>query len=596
MAQNIYNPKTGQRGYQIPGSALQTGWQWDTGGAPAAPIPVTPTAPSSYGSLYDAATAEAQKAAKLIGGSYSPGAGYTPPTPTSPAPSTPATTPTTPNLSNGTDNEVLQAILDFKKTLNESNEAVTKAQTDVDAFDESKRTSFRNIEGQPIAMPFVTGQQAGWEKTYGDQGIALQNKLANIQTKRVADISSGSTNIDLLMKEREYQTGLNKPVTVGSGSSLVDPTTGQSIYTNKEAGGAGAAGIQEFNLAQEQGFSGSYLDFLNAKKYVTATGKVITDPLTGKQMIINPVSNISGVSTSGAVSGGTTLGTGAAGSVSLDVGSRGDSVTQLQSFLNSKGYSTAPDAPGVYGQGTQSAVAQFQKATGVDTSGGGVGTFGPRTQAAASGMGFALSGGGQTGDLSAIPAEIRASISDIGGLQFIDQSKLKSTQLPTAQRISEQYGIPLLSAAQSTAIRDASSAYSSATSIVNQIASTGQGLFTAGSIPDAVAMGPALSAQAAIKGTNANLYKSGVDSLLSILTRAAGEKVCSLPKMCRELKMPFRCSVGLVLIRPKAQNKNSQICKPCSIRYSPAHLLPTLAVAQNLTLVLVAEMLNINHT
>lgn len=430
----------------------------------------------------------------------------------------------TPNFSSGTNDEVLKAILDFKKTMNDSNQAVSSAQAESDAFDASRRKSFRDIEGQPISMPFLTGQESAWEKTYGDQGIALQNKLANIQAKRVADISAGTSNIDLLMKEREYQSGLNKPVTVGSGSALVDPTTGKSIYENEALGGSGAAGIQEFNLAQEQGFSGSYLDFLNAKKYVTATGKVITDPLTGKQMIINPVSNISGVGAGGSVGGGTTLGTAQAG-VSLDVGARGDSVSQLQSFLNSNGYSTAPDAPGSYGQGTQRAVAAFQKATGVDTSGGGVGTFGPRTQAVASGMGFALSGG-QTGgsNLSAIPAEIRASISDIGGLQFIDQSKLKSTQLPTAQRISEQYGIPLLSASQSTAIRDASSAYSSATSIVNQIASTGQGLFTAGTIQDAIAMGPVLSAQAAIKGTNANLYKSGVDSLLSILTRAAGEK------------------------------------------------------------------------
>jgi hypothetical protein len=185
----------------------------------------------------------------------------------------------------GTDDEILKAILDFKTSLNSSNEAVTKAQAESDAFDASRRTSFRNIEGQPIAMPFVTGQQSAWEKTYGDQGIALQNKLANLQAKRTADISGASTNLDLLMKEREYENSQkqyadsqNKPIEVdGQLVQRQSDGTYKSVFgVPKSTTTNQPASVQEYEYAKANGYTGSFNDYQNAdanrKKSIAAAG------------------------------------------------------------------------------------------------------------------------------------------------------------------------------------------------------------------------------------------------------------------------------------------------------------------------------------
>ncbi len=48
MAQNIYNPATGQKGYQVPGAALPAGWKWlDTASAPTPPVATTKTTVAS---------------------------------------------------------------------------------------------------------------------------------------------------------------------------------------------------------------------------------------------------------------------------------------------------------------------------------------------------------------------------------------------------------------------------------------------------------------------------------------------------------------------------------------------------------------------
>lgn len=447
---NIINPTTGQRAYQVPGAALQPGWQWESGGStPVTPTTSAPTpsissvpmaSPSSTQSLIDAYNKNGGKplTTEQIGSAMGT---PTVPTNTGPAYQPMQNAPTIPK--SGTDDEILKAILDFKSSLNSSNEAVNKAQAEADAFDASRRTSYRSIEGQPIAMPFVTGQESAWEKTYGDQGIALQNKLANLQAKRTADISGGLSTIEMLQKERQYQQDIAKPIELSAGATLYDPATGKPLYTAPANSASGTADIQEYNLAKAQGFQGSLLDYKNAEKYVTASGKVITDPLSGRQMIINPVSNISGVGSGG--------------------------------------------------------VSNF------GTSGGVIAGTG--------------SGGG-----TAIPPEIQPAISNIGGLQFIDRGKLKDTQVPSAQRISAQTGIPLLTSEQANKVKEAQATYSSATGLIQQLQQNGQDLFTAKTIQEALVQGPQLAIQAQIKGTKANLYQSTMDSLLSLLTRAAGEK------------------------------------------------------------------------
>ncbi|MES2006498.1 MAG: peptidoglycan-binding domain-containing protein, partial [Patescibacteria group bacterium] len=61
----------------------------------------------------------------------------------------------------------------------------------------------------------------------------------------------------------------------------------------------------------------------------------------------------------------------------LSVGSKGDDVSYLQTFLKAKNYFTYPTITGFYGSMTKNAVAAFQKDNGLEQ----VGNVGPLTRA-----------------------------------------------------------------------------------------------------------------------------------------------------------------------------------------------------------------------
>jgi peptidoglycan hydrolase-like protein with peptidoglycan-binding domain len=79
---------------------------------------------------------------------------------------------------------------------------------------------------------------------------------------------------------------------------------------------------------------------------------------------------------------------------------RGADVTLLQQFLIDKGWLLVPAPTGLYGVGTEAAVAKFQLAQGLVTSraSSGYGRVGPRTMAA---LNAAMAG--YSGDISAPP-------------------------------------------------------------------------------------------------------------------------------------------------------------------------------------------------
>jgi hypothetical protein len=88
--------------------------------------------------------------------------------------------------------------------------------------------------------------------------------------------------------------------------------------------------------------------------------------------------------------GGTTT-TGAQFTRDLTIGSTGADVTELQTWLISKGYSIPAGATGYFGVQTQAALAAFQAANGITPA---AGYFGPITRAKVNAM---LAGGGSTG-------------------------------------------------------------------------------------------------------------------------------------------------------------------------------------------------------
>lgn len=137
-------------------------------------------------------------------------------------------------------------------------------------------------------------------------------------------------------------------------------------------------------------------------------------------------------------------------------------------------------------------------------------------------------GGGSTGtfngDVSSLPTFIQPAVGNIAGANYIDESMLTPQQIPYAQQISAQSGIPLLSKDDVNKVQDANTTYQSGLGLINNVASLASSLITATTPVGAVAQAAKLNAQALIGGTQAKLYSDARNGFLSLITRAAGEK------------------------------------------------------------------------
>lgn len=516
---------------------------------PSSSSPVPMASPESTQSLIAAYNANGGKplTTEQIGSAMG-----SPTVPTNTASPTPAPgTPTGSSSSTGTDNEILKQLLDSMKVTPEETALqgkindISGQQAGINA---SRDLGIQGVNEQPIATPFITGEGAAITNraavqsgALGAQLDPLQRQMATMQAKRQASIDAGKAAL-------EY----SKPVNLGIGADLVNPLTGEKVasgqsYTQKMGADKIYSLYSQFpdagidpntdtlqSASQKAANSGSF-----KAKYI---GFQI-DPFTGEIISTNRYaagggttpSNLGtgGGSTGG--SGGSTLGTVG----SLDVGSQNASVKSLQSFLISQGYSIPDGATGYYGPQTQAAVAAFQKAAGVDTSGGGVGTFGPRTQAAAAAKGYSLAGtmtgsggapsGGGSTSTAGIPAQLQSSVTSVGNIKFIDGSKLTAAQIPYAQRAAQTSHIPYLSGDDASKVKAAYASYSGASSLVSELSSLSKNVLTAKNDP------AEMTAQAAklkfiekapylSTDDNAKEFIKARDALLSLITRAAGEK------------------------------------------------------------------------
>lgn len=224
MATNIYNPTTGQYGYQVPGATLQAGWQW--GSAPATPTPApaaTPTVPTAGISTPNTGnTGSLPAVPSYTGGSTMPAYGTpafnaqfgssTPaPTPTT---GTPAPAPAPTSDPTATSNEMLRNVLGLMKPSDEEL-GLSRNLANMEA---SRRLAFSDLEDQPIAAPFVTGQEAAVDKRITANSANTQGRLSLLQNQRLASLDAAKTAF-------EY----SKPVTVGVGTNLVNPLTGSTV-------------------------------------------------------------------------------------------------------------------------------------------------------------------------------------------------------------------------------------------------------------------------------------------------------------------------------------------------------------------------------
>lgn len=456
-------------------------------------------------------------------------------------------TQTSPINSSETSNQLLDRLL---KAMVPSSEE-TGLQGRLANLEASRRLSYQDIEGQPIATPFITGQKAAIDKTIDLQSQNVSTQLANLQGQRNSVVTA-------LGSALQFQ----KPTSLSIGETLVNPLTGEVI-----AGSGNIADKQSmdtfYNLLQQYPDAGivydpnkSWSDNLTAAQQLAsrspsfeAKGTVYAiNPLTGEPQVIHKMTGPSGWESGG---GSTIFGPGTAASApssggsggGISVGSSGSAVSALQQWLISKGF-TIPDGPtGYYGPQTQAAVAAFQQAAGVDTSGGGVGTFGPRTRAAAAAQGFSMpsgstggatSGGGSTGgssspSMTGLAPQLRAALVDLGGLQFFDASKVTPQQLPYLQRAAQQYGVPLLAKEDANKIQESYSAVKGSGALVNQIKDLSGKVLLAGN--DRISMTMQAARLAAIEKApgistddNAKKFIAARNSILSLIARAAGEK------------------------------------------------------------------------
>lgn len=128
------------------------------------------------------------------------------------------------------------------------------------------------------------------------------------------------------------------------------------------------------------------------------------------------------------------------------------------------------------------------------------------------------------------PDWFKAATGEVNGIQYIDSGKLNSAQQPVAQRLAEQSGIPYLTEKDANAVKEAQSTFFSAKSLLDGIKIQAQKVITATNTAGLVNQQGRFALARAPFGVGANLapsenvYIKTVDSFLSLLTRAAGEK------------------------------------------------------------------------
>jgi LysM repeat protein len=175
------------------------------------------------------------------------------------APAAPATPPP-PTLAE-TDAAAAKAYQDAQ---NMSPDEVANQQA-IDDLESSAGLSKANIGHQAIPLPFITGQQ----KAVEDRALALeaplQKKAALLQAQRTASINASKFALDRADAAVAAAAAAKKPVSVASGSDLIDPTTGKVIASGQ------------------------------AKPVSVSAGGTLVDPTTGKVVYSSPAGGASTV-------------------------------------------------------------------------------------------------------------------------------------------------------------------------------------------------------------------------------------------------------------------------------------------------------------
>lgn len=106
------------------------------------------------------------------------------------------------------------------------------AQKNLDDLANAAALSSDNIGNQPIALPFITGQQAAVERSRSVRSMPIALQLARLQAKRQMSLDFSKAALE----REDKKTEQGKPVVVGEKSTLVDPRTGKVVFGGAPVG------------------------------------------------------------------------------------------------------------------------------------------------------------------------------------------------------------------------------------------------------------------------------------------------------------------------------------------------------------------------
>ena len=154
----------------------------------------------------------------------------------------------------------------------------TAAQTAYLNWKQGKDTSLQNIAEQPIAMPFISGQQASVERRAQIEGERLQGDVALEEERQKAQQAGLLATLGFQENQAKLEAAKSEPIAVGAGTTLFDRLTGKPVYTAPETPTTPAM-VKEYEYARGQGYAGTFADYqkdIAAAKAQVSTGATPT--------------------------------------------------------------------------------------------------------------------------------------------------------------------------------------------------------------------------------------------------------------------------------------------------------------------------------
>lgn len=133
-------------------------------------------------------------------------------------------------------------------------------QQKINALISSSELGVENLRGQGrgIAAPILRGQAEKLQAQTALAAAPLQRQLALEQGVRTAELGAAEKMLEFLPEENAIE-----PVKISAGEQLVNPVTGEVVFTAPEKALTGPASYQEWTLAGGQEGTGmSYLEYL----------------------------------------------------------------------------------------------------------------------------------------------------------------------------------------------------------------------------------------------------------------------------------------------------------------------------------------------